>query len=180
MKTIALFGGSFDPPHVGHEAVVNALQKLTYIDQVVVMPTFLNPFKSKAHASSELRLKWLKCIFSDNKRVVIDSYEVRQEKKVPSIESVLYLLQKYDKIFLVIGADNLKTLKTWHRYDELKGYVSFIVASREDIEIPKEFTEIRVDEDISSSTLRKAIDKTKLTKECAEEIAQYYKETDAK
>ena len=180
MKTIALFGGSFDPPHAGHEAVVNALQKLDYIDKIVIMPTFLNPFKTKAHAPSQLRLEWLKCIFSDNKKVVIDSYEVREEKKVPSVESVLYLLQKYDKIFLVIGADNLKTLKKWHRYDELKELVSFIVASREEIDIPKEFTKIKVDVDISSSTLRKKIDKTKLTKKCAEEIAQYYKETDAK
>jgi nicotinate-nucleotide adenylyltransferase len=180
MKTIALFGGSFDPPHVGHEAVINALEKLDYIDKIIVMPTFLNPFKSKSHAPSVLRLEWLKCIFANHKNVLIDSYEVREKKKVPTIESVTYLLEKYQKVFVVIGADNLATLKRWHRYDELKDKVSFIVAWREKTEIPQEFIQIKVDVDISSSTLRKVMDETKLTTKCAQEIAQFYKETDAK
>lgn len=176
MNTIALFGGSFDPPHTGHTAIVNALEKLDYIDKIIIMPTFLNPFKSSSHASSLLRLQWLKCIFSDHKNVLIDSYEVRQEKKVPTIESVLYLLKRYQKIFVVIGADNAATLEQWYRYDELKEKVTFIVASRENIKIPKEFIPLEVDVDISSSELRKVMDKTKLTEQCADEIAQYYKE----
>ena len=47
MDTIALFGGSFDPPHIGHEAVVKALKDFKEIDKIIIMPTFLNPFKSK-------------------------------------------------------------------------------------------------------------------------------------
>ena len=180
METIALFGGSFDPPHVGHEAVVNALEELEYIDKIILMPTFLNPFKSKSHAPSLLRLKWLKCIFADHQNVVIDSYEVKLEKKVPTIESVETLLKKYQKIFVVIGADNLATLEKWYRYKELKEKVSFIVVSREKIKIPKEFIALEVDVDISSSKLREIMDNTKLPKKCAQEIAQYYKETNAK
>jgi len=180
MKTIALFGGSFDPPHTGHMAIVKALEELDYIDKIIVMPTFLNPFKSKSHAPSALRLQWLKCIFLNHTNVLIDDYEVKLEKKVPTIESVLYLLKKYQKIFVVIGADNLATLKQWYRYDELKEKVTFIVASRADIKIPKEFISLEVDVDISSSELREVIEKTKLTKKCAQEIAQYYKEKNAR
>ena len=180
MNTIALFGGSFDPPHTGHTAIVNALEKLDYIDKIIIMPTFLNPFKSSSHASSLLRLQWLKCIFSNHKNVLIDSYEVRQEKKVPTIESVLYLLKRYQKIFVVIGADNVATLGQWYRYDELKEKVTFIIATRENIKIPKEFIPLEVDVDISSSELREVMDETKLTEQCADEIAQYYKETNAR
>lgn len=180
MKTIALFGGSFDPPHLGHEAVVNALEKLDYLNSIIVMPTFLNPFKSSAYAPSQLRLKWLKSIFREYQNVLIDDYEVKLEKKIPTIESVDYLLKKYQKIFVVIGADNVATLGQWHRYDELKEKVSFIVASREDIKIPKEFIPLKVDVDISSSKLREVMDETKLPKICAQEIAQFYKEKNAK
>ena len=67
MKTIALFGGSFDPPHIGHKAVVEAVLKLKDVEEVVVMPTFLNPFKDSFHAPSDLRLKWLREIFSGKK-----------------------------------------------------------------------------------------------------------------
>ena len=180
MNTIALFGGSFDPPHIGHEAVVKALQKLSYIDKIVIMPTFLNPFKTKFHAPAHLRLKWLRSIFLDDTNVLVDDYEVSLGKRVPTIETVNYLLQSYEKIFLVIGADNLANLEQWYHFKELNTKVIFIVASRENIEISRAFITLRVEENISSSTLREKIDEKKLPKKCAKEIAQYYKEKNEK
>jgi len=176
METIALFGGSFDPPHIGHEAVVRQLQELHYIDKIVIMPTFLNPFKTEFTASAKMRLQWLKCIFSDDTNVLVDDYEVSLGKKVPSIQTVAHLLKSYDKIFLVIGADNLASLEQWYHFKELKNKVTFIVASRENIAIPKAFISLKVEEDISSSTLRKNINEKKIPTKCAKEIAQYYKE----
>jgi len=81
MNTIALYGGSFDPPHLGHEAIVKALRELDFIEKVVVMPTFLNPFKESFTAPAELRLQWLKKIFSSYKDVEVSSYEVDLKKK---------------------------------------------------------------------------------------------------
>jgi len=179
-QTIALFGGSFDPPHIGHEAIVKRLLKLVYIDKIVIMPTFLNPFKSNSYASSSLRLEWLKKIFSSFETVVIDDFEVKKGRKVPTIESVDYLLQKYKAIYVVIGADNLSSLDQWDRYDILKSRVTFIVAHRDKIEIPDDFLDFKIDEDISSSELRVSMDKSKLIKKCADEIAQYYKEKNEK
>jgi nicotinate-nucleotide adenylyltransferase len=176
MKTIALFGGSFDPPHIAHEAIVKALLNMEEIDKVVVMPTFLNPFKSQSFAPSELRLKWLKEIFSDYKNVEISDFEVSKSKKVPTIESVKYLLKTYKKIYLAIGADNLESLHKWQNFDELKELVTFIVASRHEVEIPDSFIRLNIDADISSTALRQSIDRTQLPQKCAIEIEKYYKE----
>jgi nicotinate-nucleotide adenylyltransferase len=176
MRKVALFGGSFDPPHLGHEAIVKALNRLDYIDKIIVIPTFLNPFKSSSFAPANLRLKWLKEIFKGFSKVEVSSYEVSQNQKVPTIETVNHLLKSYEKIYLVIGADNLESLEQWYHFDELKNKVTFIVASREEIEIPKEFITLRVNENISSTTLRTKIDKNYLPKINAEEIKQYYKE----
>jgi nicotinate-nucleotide adenylyltransferase len=180
MNTVALFGGSFDPPHIGHEAVVKALLELEYIDKVVVTPTFLNPFKTESHAPSELRLKWLRAIFSGKKNVVVDDYEVSLGKKVPTIQTVKRLLEAYEKVFVVIGADNLASLHKWRDYEKLKEKATFIVATRDDVAIPKEFIKLDVDEKISSSSLRERMDETKLTPIVADEIARYYKEKNAK
>ncbi|MFA6195751.1 MAG: nicotinate (nicotinamide) nucleotide adenylyltransferase [Sulfurimonas sp.] len=180
METIALFGGSFDPPHIGHEAIVKALLDFKDIEKVVVMPTFLNPFKQQSHASAQIRVQWLEKIFSSYKSVEIDDFEVNQAQKVSTIISVKYLLQKYKKVYLVIGADNLSTLGMWDRYEELKKLVTFVVANRDEIEIPNKFLSLNVFEDISSSELREHIDITKLSKECALEISQYYKENNEK
>ena len=175
MKRVALYGGSFDPPHIGHEAVVKALKKLDFIQKVIVMPTFLNPFKESFTAPASLRLKWLQCIFADDEKVKISSFEVDKKRKVPAIESVQMLKKQYEKIFFIIGADNLASLQKWHRYEELHKLVTFIVATRDKIAIPKDFLTLKVDRDISSSELRKKMDISKLPKRCAQEIAHYYK-----
>ena len=180
METIALYGGSFDPPHIGHKAIIEALGKLDYIDRIIIMPTFLNPFKSSFHAPSELRFKWLKEIFKNFKNVNIDRYEVEQNRQVPTIESVKYLLKTYKNIYLVIGADNLSSLESWNSYEELKSLVTFIVASRDDIIVDKKFIQLDIDEKISSSELRKNINISMLPQGCAMEIEQYYKENNAR
>jgi len=176
MKTIALFGGSFDPPHIGHEAIVKAVLNFKEVEEVVIMPTFLNPFKSKSHAPSNLRLKWLKEIFSEFQHVIVDSYEVDSNKKVSSIQSVKHLLKKYEKIYLIIGADNLSSLHKWDSFDELKELVTFVVAQRDNIEIPQNFIKLKVNADISSTELRRNMDISQLPKRCAEEIMKFYKE----
>ncbi|MDD3476977.1 MAG: nicotinate (nicotinamide) nucleotide adenylyltransferase [Sulfurimonas sp.] len=180
MDTIALFGGSFDPPHIGHEAVIKALKKFKDIDKIIIMPTFLNPFKSNFYAPSSLRMKWLKEIFKEDEKVEISDYEVLQNRQVPTIETLKHLLKSYKKIYLVIGADNLAKLELWNSYDELKELVTFVVAQRDGIDIPKEFIALSVDEKISSSQLRNKMDYSKLSKKCAQEIYDFYKENNCK
>jgi nicotinate-nucleotide adenylyltransferase len=180
METIALFGGSFDPPHIGHEAIVKALKEFKEVDKVVIMPTYLNPFKSKFYAPSSLRMKWLKKIFSDYKNVEISSYEVGQKKAVASITTVKHLLKSYKKIYLVLGADNIASLHKWHRYDELCELVTFVIAPREGVEISSQFLRLDVDIKISSTKLRQDIELSKLPKKCAQDIYNYYKENSCK
>lgn len=180
METIALFGGSFDPPHIGHLAVVEALKEIKQIDKIIIMPTFLNPFKTKSHASSAQRLQWLQEIFSQDKKIIVSDYEVSQRRQIPTIESVNYLLKSYKKIYLVIGADNLASLKKWDRYDELCTKVIFLVASRDKIEIPENFLSLDIQEGISSSQLRDKMNKKKLIPISAQEIAEFYKDKNEK
>jgi len=176
MKTIALFGGSFDPPHLGHKAVVDAILSTLDVDKVVVMPAFLNPFKTKVYASPELRLKWLREIFSSYKNVEIDDFELTCKQKVPSLQTVRHLLKKVDSIYLIIGADNVATLPNWHGYDELKSLVTFVVATRDQTPIPQEFLTLHVSCAISSTSLRKEIKKEFLPPCVADEIEKFYKE----
>ncbi|WP_297442394.1 nicotinate (nicotinamide) nucleotide adenylyltransferase [Sulfurimonas sp.] len=176
MRRVALYGGSFDPPHRGHIEIVKALKTLPFIDKVIVMPTFLNPFKTNFVAPAALRLKWLKEIFADDDKVEVSSFEVDQKDKIPTIDTVSALKKEYDKIYLVIGADNLASLHQWYRFDALQKEVTFIIATRDDIKVPKEYLTLNICVDISSSGLRQKVDRTKLPKKVASQIANYYKE----
>ena len=173
---VAIFGGSFDPPHTGHEQIIQkALQKLD-IDVLFVVPTYLNPFKKNFFAPPNLRYKWVKKLLSPYKKTKVLDYELRQNRPVPTIETVKYLLNKYDidKIYLIIGADNLKKLHHWKDFDTLRKLVTFVVATREEIPIPKGLQKLEVHANISSTKLRNNIDKSMLPEIIADEIWDYY------
>ena len=180
MKKIALFGGSFDPPHSGHIAIIEAALQQLDIESVVVVPTYVNPFKSGSHAPAALRLSWLKQIFERRSDVVISDYEVTKERPVRSIETVKHFNDEADQIYFIIGADNLASLKQWHRYDELNTLVTWVVATREGITVPESFITLDIAKPVSSSELRKTIRIHELPVSVAHEITHFYKEINAK
>lgn len=177
MKTAALFGGSFDPPHIGHMQIVKRLKELSYIDKIVIMPTYLNPHKQRFHAPAELRYRWLKRIFQNDQKVEVSDFEVKQRRKVPTFETVQRLLQRFDEVYVVIGADNVETLHKWHNIDQLKKLAKFIVVKRPGYEIKKlPHTVVELQMKISSSALREKMDKSSLPAPVANEIYKFYKE----
>lgn len=177
---IALYGGSFDPPHLGHIHVVQAALKALDIDKVVVVPAFVNPFKSGTHAPAELRLKWLQEIFYDDENVEVSDFEVRENRAVRSIETVKHFSAMYEKIYFIIGADNLASLEQWYRFDELDTLVTWVVATRDNIEIEKNYIRLEVEQPISSSGLREQIEDEHLPEKVAESIKTYYEENHAR
>lgn len=92
---IALFGGSFDPPHAGHDAAVKAILSALKPDLLVIMPSFLNPFKKSFSAPPQLRLRWCRALWSDAPHVEVSDYEISQNRSVSTIQSVKFLLEKY-------------------------------------------------------------------------------------
>ena len=177
MASAVLFGGSFDPPHIGHMEIVKRLKELDFVDRVVIMPTYLNPFKRSFTAPPHKRLEWLRKIFENDPKVSVSDFEVRQNQRVPTIESVLELKKHYDKVYVAIGADNLADLAKWHRYDKLKKEAKFIVFTRGDENLPNgEYYVVPLEIPVSSTQLRKNIQKELLPEKVADEIYNYYKE----
>ena len=171
---LAVFGGSFDRVRIAHEAIVNEAIKELNIDKLVVVPTYLNPFKSSYHLQPSIRKKLLKKVFLNNPKVEICDYEIKQNRAVYTIETIKYLknLYKPSRIYLIIGADNMKNLDKWESIDELKSLVNFVVASRNGF-IGNEFVKFQnltIDIDISSTSLREQIDLNFIPKQIKEDI----------
>ncbi len=89
------------------------------------------------------------------KQCEVSSWEVEQNRPVSTIETVrrLYKIYKIDKLYLVIGADNLSHIQTWQGYKELEALTIFVVATRDGIDT-KEHQTLDVRCDISSSDIR--------------------------
>ncbi|OPA72345.1 nicotinate (nicotinamide) nucleotide adenylyltransferase [Campylobacter pinnipediorum subsp. caledonicus] len=174
---LALFGGSFDPPHMGHDSIVKIALNELNIDKLVIMPTFISPFKANFSAPPDVRLKWVKDIWGSLENVEISDFEIEQKRPVPTIQTAIYLKEKYnpENFYLLLGADHIRNLSTWHNYNELKNIVKFIVAKRDEIEIPKNLQKINTDVHISSSEIREGIGYELLNDNIKEDIIKFYK-----
>ena len=163
---IAIFGGSFDPYHDGHQAVIEKALQTLDIDKLFVVPTYLNPFKKTFYHDENTRLENVKQKLKDFEKVEVLDYEVQQKRAVFTIETIKYLKNKFDldKIYLIIGADNLEKLDSWHSIDEIKRLVTFVVATRGNTKIPQKFKKLDVKKDISSTKIRRKMIVDKIVK----------------
>ncbi|OCL83375.1 nicotinate (nicotinamide) nucleotide adenylyltransferase [Arcobacter porcinus] len=158
---IAIFGGSFDPIHIAHETIVRTALKNLDLDRIIVIPTYLNPFKKDFLFEPEIRFEFLKKVFQDDSRIFVSDYEIKQKKLSYTYETIRYIksLLNPSKIYFIIGEDNLKSLHKWHNIDELKNNLEFVVAKRAGYNLSNnEFKSFDINIDISSTLLRDKLD----------------------
>ena len=179
---LAIYGGSFDPPHIGHIAIIEAALKTLDIDKLLIIPTYLNPFKSEVYADALLRLKWMQKLTANYDKVEVLDIESSQNEPSPTFKTLSKLKLLYNftqKPYLIIGADNLEHLHKWYKYDQLKEDVTFVVASRKNFKQEHSYLHLDVHCDISSSSLRKKLKNEELPALLADEIMSFYKEKNA-
>jgi len=154
---VALYGGSFDPPHRGHQQIVDQLVSLPFLDKVIVTPAYLNPFKHHTLASAQQRLAWCRALFDDPK-VIVDPGEVEAGKSVYTATTVARLSATYDVRYFAIGSDNLDAIETWYDFAQLNQAVTWLVFERKGhdtgYEKLREYRRLALDAPISSSTIR--------------------------
>ena len=161
--TIAIFGGSFDPPHKGHQLIVEKAIENLQIDKLLVVPAYLNPFKTSSLADAHTRLSWCHTLFDPIDGVEVDDYEIKEGKSTVTSQSVKHFSQTYNVKYLIIGSDNLSTLTKWHAFEWLNDTITWVIATRGDhcldtsalnnwillpIEAPMSSTNIREEKDL--------------------------------
>lgn len=134
---IAIYGGSFDPPHVAHFRIIQAAIEELEIDHLIVIVAYQNPFKTPCLFDAKRRYEWMCRLANRLTKVQVSDIEIKQKRPIASIESVLKLKKKLqpEKIFFIIGQDNLASLPKWNRYEELKKLVEFVLIEREGYDI---------------------------------------------
>jgi len=116
-KQLGLFGGSFDPPHLGHVALVQAGLDLG-LDEIWVIPALPVHRELSGLADASLRFHWLAQIFADQLRVQVVDWEVRRCRPTPAIETLRQFHQMYPDTtpWLMLGADAWNGLPSWREY----------------------------------------------------------------
>ena len=142
---IAIYGGSFNPMHIGHEKIVDYVLNNLNMDEIIIIPVGIPSHRENNLEQSDTRLKICKEIFKGNKKIEVSDIEIKSEGKSYTYDTLLKLMDLYgenNEFFEIIGEDSLKSLKTWKNYEELLKICKFIVFRRKDdknIQIDEEF-----------------------------------------
>ena len=170
---IAILGGTFDPPHLGHLILADTVIRELNYDKVLFIPSKIPPHKNiSGEVSNEDRLNMLKLSIEDDKRFSFDDYELKSEGISYSIKTLNYLYENYDidgKIALIIGADLIKDFHKWKEPEKISKLSNIVAVNREESDnLDKENIEkynikiiIAPRIDISSTLIRERIKKNK-------------------
>ena len=127
-----VFGGTFDPVHEGHLAIVRSLVSELGV-LVRMLPAYLPGHRGACTASPEHRLAMLELATKNMRSVVIDRFEYKTGRTVPTIEVLRYLRQTRSPltpIFFVLGQDALADLPNWVESEHLLDLAHFLVVPR--------------------------------------------------
>ena len=139
-RKIALFGGTFDPIHLGHTAVAAAAAEHIGAEAIVFIPAKCSPLKeSFPEASDDDRLQMIALAIAGNKNFQLSDYELKRPEPSYTLEAVRQFQTDYGSdtsIYWLIGADNIDDLPRWYRIVELIDQCNLSVMYRAGCETP--------------------------------------------
>jgi nicotinate-nucleotide adenylyltransferase len=175
---LAIFGGSFDPPHIGHQTIAKRIIKKLDIDLLVVVPAYLNPLKVRSFLDAKTRYKLLKKLFSKKEKIKVSNFEIKKCRAVYSLETIKYMIDKYkpSKVYLIIGADNYKSFHLWDKYKEIEQLVTLVVVTRDGFkyEHNDQIEQLKVNINISSTELRNTFNLDYIPKKIKKDVKKIW------
>lgn len=133
MKT-GIFGGTFNPIHVGHLALAENVTESMKLDRMFLIPSKIPPHKETGGIiDPEKRLKMVELVAEGlGEKFKVSDYEISAEGVSYTLKTLKHFRETYpdDEIFFACGTDIFATIETWHGYKELFDYANFVVVSR--------------------------------------------------
>ena len=133
---IAIYGGSFNPPHLGHVEAARSVARELRPDRFLIIPDREPPHKEMAEGSptAEERLALCRLAFADVPGAEVSDLELRREGKSYTYDTVFTLRERYpdDELYLVIGTDMLLSFEEWYHFHYLLEQCKLAVLSREE------------------------------------------------
>ncbi len=177
MARLGLYGGTFDPIHIGHMHVITQLLRRDVVDRIILFPAGQPRLRdNKPVATGAERRAMCEAAVTDlpsdiSSLVEVNPIEILRQGPSYTIDTVEAVAQTYpdDSLHLIIGSDAYAKLDQWHRIEDLKKLVTFII-----IERPGSESQIGLDIaalDIASTGIREGS-----SREYSPSVAQYVKE----
>ena len=134
MARIGIYGGSFNPPHIGHIRAAEQLISILQLDRLLVIPAGIPPHKKLADGTppEEERLLLCQAAFSAVEKAEVSDIEILRSGISYTVDTVKELHERYpdDSLFLVMGTDMLLSFSSWYHPEEIVQYATLAVMHR--------------------------------------------------
>ena len=142
MRKIGLFGGTFNPIHLGHLRSAEEIRESFELGQVIFIPASYPPHKEKGDIlPASTRAQMVRLAIADNPRFAFSEVELRRPGKSYSVETITHFRQQFGpdtELYFILGLDSFLEINTWKEYRALFALCHFIVMTRPGFE--KNFT----------------------------------------
>jgi nicotinate-nucleotide adenylyltransferase len=139
-RRIAVYGGTFDPVHVGHEAVARNLSELFALDEFVFVPAYVAPHKRDRRVSPALdRYAMLALATQGERPFRVSAAEITKPERPYTVETLTSFresLGETARLFFVMGADSWEEITTWREWERVLGLTDQLVVTRPGYELP--------------------------------------------
>jgi nicotinate-nucleotide adenylyltransferase len=139
-KLIGIYGGTFDPIHNAHLAIVLAAKSELQLDEVRILPCYKPVHGKSPVASAHDRLRMVELAVADHKGIIVDDCEYQRETPTRTMDTLKILKENFPKVTccLIIGMDNLLSFTTWYQWEKIFDWAHIVVAERPGYVLPKE------------------------------------------
>ena len=129
---IGIYGGSFDPVHLGHLITAESIKKELNFERLFLLPCCEPVHKNALHYSSKQRLEMLSLAIKEFPSLEIDTREIDRGGSSYMIETLAEIVKEFkdSTICLIIGMDSFVNFKTWKKWDEFAKLVHLIILPR--------------------------------------------------
>lgn len=131
---LGVFGGTFDPIHVGHLIIAEEARARFNLDRVVFVPALHSPLKSEGTLfPARDRLRMTELAVADNPRFAVSRVDIDRQGPSYTVDTLRQLRSEYGmcrQLFFIMGMDSLRTLARWHKPEEIIRLTRIVVFTR--------------------------------------------------
>ena len=138
---LGVFGGTFDPPHLGHLIAAQEIHARLGLDRLLLVPAAVPPHKRDREVSpGAVRLEMLRAAVAGDERFEVSDMELRREGPSYTVDTLRELARLHPDatLFLAIGADQLAEFDTWRAPDEIRRLATLAAFARSGQPVPEE------------------------------------------
>lgn len=132
-KTLGIFGGTFDPIHIGHLRIALELKQQLQLDEMRLLPCYLPPHRPTPGASASQRVEMLEMALQGCSELQVDKRELQRDKPSYTYDTLCELRTQVGaqtSLCLCMGMDSFATLDSWHNWDQLLQLAHILVVAR--------------------------------------------------